>query len=183
MYQHNLRREILLKLRLEDVTNGWCFCVSYSEESQTRRCFVDIDCALEQATGKFMGHQERLHWVEHTNFLSILIALIYCGEYTNTIKKNIVNKIFENMLQFKYLGTTATARKENQIHFLKRFLSFGSESFSRCLSKYTKDKTTYNFVCSIWVWNLISRSGGYHKFRMFGTRLFRRIFALIKEGI
>lgn len=55
------------------------------------------------------------------------------------------------MLQFKHLGTTATTQKENQIHFLKRFLSFDSESFSRCLSKQTKDKTNYNFVCFIQV--------------------------------
>jgi ribosomal protein S2 len=79
---------------------------------------------------------------------------------------NIVKRCFENVAQFRYLGTTITNQNPIQEEIKKRLNSGNAFCHSvqnllpsRLLSKKRKNENirSYNFACgSLWVWNLVS---------------------------
>jgi hypothetical protein len=101
----------------------------------------------------------------------------------------IANRWFENVLQFKYLGTPVTNQNLIQEE-IKRRLSSGNACYhsvqswsSGLLSKKSKNENIqdYNFACDfVWceTWSLTLREE--HMLRVFENKVLRRIFGLKK---
>jgi hypothetical protein len=89
-------------------------------------------------------------------------VLISC--YQKTGQKHsmkIVNRYFEDVAKFKYLGTTLTD-KNCMLEEIKKRLNSGNacyHSVQRLLSSCLLSRN-YSAACFVWVWNLVSHIKG-----------------------
>jgi hypothetical protein len=105
----------------------------------------------------------------------------------------IANRLFENVSQFRYLGTTVTNRNLIQ-EKIKRRLNSGNACYhsvqdllsSRLLSKYLKIRICKTIILAVVLyeyetWSLTLREE--HTLKVFENRVLRRIFGPKKDEV